>query len=67
VTDEGTLGVRLIGVGRALQQRAVCRARALEKAKLAIEVPGSARQNEPDRRLTTAGGKPRATLGTREG
>ena len=57
-TDEGRLGVRLIGIGRALQDRAVCRARALEKTKLAIEVPGSARHIEPDRKMTTAGDKP---------
>jgi hypothetical protein len=64
-TDEGRLGTRLIGIGRVLQDRAVCRARALEKAKLAIEVPSSIRHIEPDRNMATAGGKPEVTLGTR--
>ena len=64
-TDEGRLGVRLVGIGRALQDRAVRRARVLEKAELAREVPSPIRQIGPDRMTTAVGGKPAVTLGTR--
>jgi len=57
VADEDNLGVRLVGLGHALQNRAVRRAKAPNN-KMAIEAPGSTRQIEPGRRMTTAGDKP---------
>jgi hypothetical protein len=58
VADEGKLGVRLVDLGHALQDRAVHRATGKRGGQLAIEVPGSLRQREPGRRMTTAGDKP---------
>ena len=57
VSDEGILGVRLVDLGYALQHRAVYRAAVLENGGTPIEVPG-ARQIEPSRRMSTAGGRP---------
>jgi hypothetical protein len=57
VADEGTLGVRLVDLGYALQDRAVFRATG-RQSQMAIEVPG-ARQRciEHSRKLMTAGDK----------
>jgi hypothetical protein len=55
VSDEGILGVRLVDLGYALQHRAVYRAAVLENGGKPIEVPG-ARQIEPGRRMSKAGG-----------
>jgi hypothetical protein len=55
VADEDTLGVRLVDLGYALQDRALHRAMELG---MAIEVPGSRRLIEPSRRLATACEKP---------
>lgn len=53
--DEGKLGVRLVDLGYALQNRAVRRGR---ESKRAIEVPGAQRYIEARRTMTTAGDKP---------
>lgn len=57
VADEGNLGVRLVDLGYALQDRAVYRATGLYYGDLAIEAPSSLRRIEPSRRMTRAGGK----------
>jgi hypothetical protein len=54
VADEGNLGVRLVDLGYALQDRAVFRATG-RKVGVAIEVPGSRRQLESGRKLRAAG------------
>ena len=55
VADEGTLGVRLVDLGYALQDRAVFRA----TGRLAIEVPVARRRCiEHGRKMMTAGDKP---------
>lgn len=54
--DEGKLGVRLVDLGYALQNRAVRRGR---ENKRAIEVPGAQQRYIGARRtMTTAGDKP---------
>jgi hypothetical protein len=58
VAEEGNLGVRLVDLGYALQDRAGHRARVLDGA-VADEIPGSLpRQIGPGRQFTTAGDKP---------
>jgi hypothetical protein len=57
VADEGNLGVRLVDIGYALQDRAVFRATGLNSNELAIEAPSSLRRIEPNRRMTRAGGR----------
>jgi hypothetical protein len=59
VADEGNLGLRLVDLGYALQDRAVHRAITLENGGMAIEVPVSIRrQIESGRGMSTAGSKP---------
>lgn len=58
VADEGSLGVRLVDLGFALQHRAVYRAAMLENGGMPIELRGSARRIESSRKMTRAGGKP---------
>jgi hypothetical protein len=57
VADEGRLGMRLVDLGYALQDRAADRAIGFHDS-VAIEVPGSRRQIEPGRTMSTAGDKP---------
>jgi hypothetical protein len=58
VADEGRLGVRLIELGRALQDHAMHRAPGFTGKGMAIEVPGSLRKEiEPGRQMTPAGDK----------
>jgi hypothetical protein len=57
VTDEGRLGVRLVDLGYALQDRAAIRAIGHHDS-MAIEVPSSRRQIESSRTLSAAGDKP---------
>lgn len=58
VADEGNLGVRLVDLGYALQDRAVYRATGLDSGDLAIEVPGPFRRIGPNRKMSTVGDKP---------
>lgn len=44
VAEEGGLGVRLVDLGYALQDRAVHRATMIDSGGMAIEVPGSLRR-----------------------
>jgi hypothetical protein len=58
IADEGTLGVRLVDLGYALQDRAVYRATG-HKSTVTIEVPGPHRRLiDAGRKMTTAGDKP---------
>jgi hypothetical protein len=57
VADEGTLGVRLVDLGYALQDRAVFRATG-RVSQMAIEVPGPQRRCiEHGRKMAPAGEK----------
>lgn len=57
VADEGKLGIRLVDLGHALQDRAVYRATRLEK-RGSIDAPMAlTRQIEPSRTMTVAGDK----------
>src|SRR5687767_5654562 len=57
VADEGTLGVRLVDLGYALQDRAVFRATG-RPSQMAIEVPASQRRCiEHGRKMAPAGDK----------
>jgi hypothetical protein len=59
VADQGRLGIRLVELGRAIQDHALHRAPGFTNNGMAIEVPGSFRkQIEPGRTMTTAGDKP---------
>ena len=59
VADEGSLGVRLVDLGYALQDRAVHRAMVLGDGNRPVEVPSARRlQIESCRKMTKAGGKP---------
>lgn len=57
VADEGSLGVRLVDLGYALQDRAVHRATAFKDKRMANEVPGS-RQIECRRPMSATAGRP---------
>ncbi|HET9139944.1 hypothetical protein [Actinophytocola sp.] len=49
VVDEGRLGVRLVDLGHALQDRAAARATRMAEKRIAREVPGSILRLEPGR------------------
>jgi hypothetical protein len=58
VTDEGRLGVRLVSLGHALQDRAILRATGLAKNGANQLPTPPRRQLESGRTMTTTGGKP---------
>jgi len=58
VVDEGRLGMRLVDLGQALQDRAAQRATRMAEKRIAREVPGSLLRLEPRREKVSPWDKP---------